>query len=121
MGRYVLPLTAAGCALSVPGMTSGLQRAAAFRRLVPAMLITLMSIHALSVVWFLFRNCYGLKPYPRRLPSAPLPEGLASWSPPPGQLAVLAITALALACGVVAASKLMEDPLPLDTPTETDL
>jgi hypothetical protein len=120
MGRYLLPVTAAGCALAVPGMASGLQRASALRRLIPTMLIALMSIHTLSVVWFLWRNCYGLKPYPRRLPSAPLPVGAASWSPPPGQLALLAMTALALACGVLATQRLRTDSPQTDTPTETD-
>jgi len=101
-GRYLLPVTAAVWVLAVPGLTNGLERLAALRRLVPWMLVVLMAVNALSVVWFLFRNVYGFKTLGRRVPEAPLPLGAPSWTPPLGQGVVLGLVALALACGVVA-------------------
>ena len=101
-GRYLIPVTAAVCVLAVPGLTTGLERLSALRGLVPWALVALMAVNALSVVWFMFRNVYGVKAGPRRLPSAPGPVGTPSWTPPLGQGVVLALVALALACGVAA-------------------
>jgi Predicted membrane protein (DUF2142). len=109
-GRYLLPVTAAVCVLAVPGLIAGLERLSALRSLVPWMLVLLMAVNALSVVWFLFRNVYGVRPGPRRLPSAPLPGGTPSWTPPFGQGVVLALVALALACGVAAVWALRAGP-----------
>jgi MFS family permease len=101
-GRYLLPVTAAVFVLAVPGLMTGLGRLPALRSLVPWMTVTLMAVNALSVVWFLFRNVYGVRTGPRRLPSAPGPVGTPAWTPPYGQGMVLALVALALACGVAA-------------------
>ena len=109
-GRYLLPVTAAVCVLAVPGLTTGLERLSALRSLVPWMLVALMAVNALSVVWFLFRNVYGVKPGLGRLPAAPGPVGTPSWTPPLGQGVVLALVALALACGVAAVWTLGTDP-----------
>jgi hypothetical protein len=106
-GRYLLPITAAACVFAVPGLTAGLRQMSALRRLVPPMLVILMSVNALSVVWFLLRNAYGVKSWQgRRLPSTPLPVGRPSWAPPLGQGLVLTLVVLALACGLVAIWKL---------------
>jgi len=109
-GRYLLPVTAAVWVLAVPGLTSGLERLSALRSLVPWMLVVMMAVNALSVVWFLFRNAYGVSPWPHRLPSAPLPVGVPSWTPPFGQGVVLALVALALSCGVGAVWALRAGP-----------
>jgi Predicted membrane protein (DUF2142) len=101
-GRYLLPITAAVCVLAVPGLARGLERWTASRRMVPWLLVVLMAVDALSVVWFLFRNAYGVKDWPRRLPSVPFPSGTPTWTPPPGIGVVLALVTLALACGVAA-------------------
>lgn len=101
-GRYLLPITAAVCVLAVPGLVTGLERLSALRRVFPWMLVVLMAVNALSVVWYLFRNVYGVKAAPGRLPSTPWPEGPSSWNPPFGQGVVLALVSLALVCGVVA-------------------
>lgn len=101
-GRYLLAVTAAVCVFAVPGLVKGLEGWTASRRAVPWMLTLLMAVNALSVVWFLFRNVYGVKSFGRRLPAAPLPVGAPAWTPPLGQGVVLALVALALACGVVA-------------------
>jgi len=101
-GRYLLPVTAAVFVLAVPGLVSGLERLSALRNLLPWMTVTLMAVNALSVVWFLFRNVYGVKTGPRRLPSAPGPVGTPAWTPLYGQGVVLALVVLALACGVAA-------------------
>jgi hypothetical protein len=66
------------------------------------MLFVLMAVNALSVVWFLFRNMYGVKGYGLRLPPAPLPVGTPSWTPPLGLGVVLGLVTLAFACGLVA-------------------
>jgi Predicted membrane protein (DUF2142) len=118
-GRYLLPVTAAVCVLAVPGLTSGLERLSALRSLVPWMLVVMMAVNALAVVWFLFRNAYGFRPWPRRLPSAPLPLGVPSWTPPFGQGVVLALVALALACGVAAVWALRDRP-PVRNRQQTD-
>jgi hypothetical protein len=110
-GRYLLPITAAACVFAVPGIATGLRQMSASRRLVPPMLVVLMSINALSVVWFLLRNVYGINLWTRRrLPSNPFPMGEPSWAPPLGQGVVLTLVALALALGLVAVWKLR--PLP---------
>jgi len=101
-GRYLLPITAAIWVLAVPGLVTGFERLAPLRRLVPWMLVALMAVNALSVVWFLFRNAYGVTTWPRRLPSAPLPVGTPTWIPPGGLGVVLALVALALVCGIIA-------------------
>jgi Predicted membrane protein (DUF2142) len=101
-GRYLLPVTAAVCVLAVPGLKTGLERLSALRNLVPWMLVALMGVNAVSVVWFLFRNVYGVRTGPGRLPSAPGPIGTPSWNPPFGQGAVLGLVVLAFASGVVA-------------------
>ena len=109
-GRYLLPVTAAVLVLAVPGLVSGLERLSALRSLLPWMTVTLMAVNALSVVWFLFRNVYGVKTGPRRLPSAPGPVGTPAWTPLYGQGVVLALVALALACGVAAVWALRAGP-----------
>jgi hypothetical protein len=101
-GRYLLPVTAAVCVLAIPGLVSGLERLSALRSLVPWMLVALMAVNALSVAWFLWRNVYGVRPGPRRLPSTPGPVGTPSWIPPLGQGVVLALVTLAFASGVTA-------------------
>lgn len=101
-GRYLLAVTAAVWVFAIPGLAKGLELLAALRRIVPWMMVVLMAVNALSVVWFLFRNVYGVKSFGRRLPAAPLPVGAPAWTPPLGQGVVLALVALALACGVVA-------------------
>jgi Predicted membrane protein (DUF2142) len=101
-GRYLLPLTAALCVLAIPGLMTGLKRLSALQRLVPWIVVVLMAVNALSVVWFLYRNLYGISRLWGNLPSAPLPVGPPSWTPPLGQGVVLGLVALALACGVVA-------------------
>ena len=105
-GRYLLPLTAAVCVFALPGIADGLERLAALRQLVPGMLVVLMAVDALAVVWFLFRNVYGIRNGPHHLPAAPLPVGAPGWTPPFGQGVVLALVTLALACGVGAVWKL---------------
>jgi hypothetical protein len=106
-GRYLLPVTAAVCVFGVPGLMNGLERWAASRRLISWMLVVLMAVNALSVIWFLFRNVYGLTNLDlRRLPSVPLPASTPSWTPPLGSGVVLALVTLALACGIVAVWKL---------------
>lgn len=105
-GRYLLPVTAALCVFAVPGLVDGFERLAPLRRVVPAMMVVLMAVNSLAVVWFLFRNAYGVKGYPARLPSTPLPLGTARWAPPFGVGFVVALVALSLACGVVAVWKL---------------
>jgi len=105
-GRYLLPITAAVCVFAVPGLTNGLERLAALRQIVPWMMILLMGVNALSVVWFLFRNVYGVRTWPNRLPSTPLPGLTPSWTPPHGQGVVLALVALAFVGGVLAVSTL---------------
>lgn len=109
-GRYLLPVTAAVCVLAVPGLMTGLERLPALRSLVPPMVVVLMVVNALSVVWFLFRNVYGVKTRPGRLPSAPGPGGTPTWTPPLGQGIVLSLVALALACGVAALWALRPEP-----------
>lgn len=102
-GRYLLPVTAAACVFAVPGIMNGLERWTASLRMVSWMLVVLMAVNALSVVWFLFRNVYGVMDSARRhLPPAPLPVGTPSWTPPLGQGVVVALATLALACGVAA-------------------
>ena len=100
-GRYLLPVTASVCVLAIPGLVKGLERWTASERMVPWMLAVLMASNAASVLWFLFRNAYGVKASPGRLPPAPLPLGTPSWTPPLGQGAVLLLVTLALTCGVV--------------------
>jgi hypothetical protein len=100
-GRYLLPLTASACVLALPGLASGLERLSALQSVVPWMLVVLIVVNALSVVWFLFRNVYGVTAANSRLPSAPLPLGTPSWAPPFGQGTVLALVGLALICGLV--------------------
>lgn len=112
-GRYFLPVIAAVCVFAIPGLMDGLERLAALRRVVSSMLVALMAVNALSVVWFLFRNVYGVKVWPQRLPPAPLPVGTSSWTPPLGSGVVLGLVALALACGVVAVWTLR--PVPAST------
>jgi hypothetical protein len=109
-GRYLLPVTAAVCVLAVPGLTAGLERLSALRSLVPWMLVSLMAVNAVSVVWFMFRNMYGVKPGLGRLPATPAPVGTPSWTPPLGQGVVLALVALALAAGVAAVWTLGTNP-----------
>jgi hypothetical protein len=109
-GRYLLPITAAVCVLAVPGLVAGLERLASLRRLVPWMMIVLMAVNALSVVWFLFRNMYGVRAGPGRLPATPGPAGPPSWTPPGGLGLVLALVAVALACGLVAVWALRAGP-----------
>ena len=99
-GRYLLPVAAAICVLAVPGLLAGLERLSALRSLVPWMMVALMAVDAVSVAWFLFRNVYGLRISPGRLPSVPRPVGTPSWTPPYGQGVVLALVGLALATGV---------------------
>jgi Predicted membrane protein (DUF2142) len=111
-GRYLLPVTAAVCVFAIPGLMNGLERWAAPRRMVEWMLVVLMGVNALSVVWFLFRNVYGVRDWPGRLPTAPLPGGVPTWAPPLGQGAVLALVTLAFAGGVFAVWALR--PVPLD-------
>jgi Predicted membrane protein (DUF2142) len=103
-GRYLLPITAAVCVFAVPGLTTGLARLSALRPLVAPMMVALVTVNALAVVWFLFRNMYGVRSWEgRRLPSTPLPVGRPSWVPPlGGQGVVLVLVALAFACGVAA-------------------
>jgi hypothetical protein len=119
-GRYLLPVTAAVCVLAVPGLTKGLEKLSALRSLVPWMMVALMAVNALSVVWFLFRNVYGVKTGPGRLPSAPGPVGPPSWTPPLGQGVVLALVALALACGIAAVWTLGTDARVQRTAPTTD-
>jgi Predicted membrane protein (DUF2142) len=102
-GRYLLPVTAAVCVFALPGLKSGLERWKASEAMVCGMLVVLMAVNALSVVWFLFRNEYGVLDLTlRRIPSTPLPVGMAKWIPPLGQSVVLVLVTLALAGGVVA-------------------
>lgn len=102
-GRYLLPVTAAAWVFAVPGLANGFERLGELKRVVPWILGLMMAVNAFSVVWFLFRNVYGVKgTFGRRLPSAPLPIGGAKWIPPLGQGVVLALVVLALACGVAA-------------------
>jgi hypothetical protein len=119
-GRYLLPVTAALCALAVPGLTRGLEKLSALRSLIPWMMGALMVVNAVSVVWFLFRNMYGVKAGPGRLPSAPGPIGTPSWTPPLGQGVVLALVALALACGVAAAWSMRTDAQERNAASGTD-
>jgi hypothetical protein len=122
-GRYLLPVTAAVCVFAVPGLMSGLERWKAPGRMVSGMLAVLMAVNALSVLWFLFRNVYGVMDLSlRRLPPTPLPVGTPSWTPPLGQGVVLGLTAVALACGVVAVWRLHPVPanLPADAATKPD-
>jgi len=105
-GRYLLPLTAAMCVFALPGLMNGFERLAPLRRVVPAMMVVLMAVNSLAVVWFLLRNAYGVKGWPGRLPATPLPLGTPKWVPPFGLGLVVAVVALAFACGVVAAWKL---------------
>jgi len=116
-GRYLLPVTAALCVFAIPGLANGFERLAPLRRVVPAMMVVLMAVNSLAVVWFLLRNAYGVKGYPARLPSTPLPLGTARWVPPFGLGFVVALVALALACGVVAVWKLR--PLAVDEELES--
>jgi hypothetical protein len=106
-GRYFLPVTAAICVFAVPGIAQGLDRWKASRRAVSSALVLLMAVNALSVVWFLFRNAYGVRDWPRRLPSVPFPLGTPAWSPPMGIDVVLVLVTLALACGVFAVWSLL--------------
>jgi Predicted membrane protein (DUF2142) len=102
-GRYLLPVTAAACVFAVPGLMNGLERWRASQRMVSWMLVVLMAVNALSVVWFMLRNVYGVMNLGlRRLPAAPLPVGSPSWIPPLGEGVVVALVTLALACGMVA-------------------
>jgi hypothetical protein len=122
-GRYLLPVTAAVCVLAVPGLMCGLERWTASRRMVSWMLVVLMAVNALSVLWFLFRNVYGVMDLSlRRLPPTPLPVGTPSWTPPLGQGVVFALVTLAFACGVVAVWTLQPVPanLPEDAATRPD-
>lgn len=109
-GRYLMPVTAAIWVLALPGLVTGLERLAPLRRLVPWMLVVLTAVNALSVVWFLFRNAYGVRIGSRRLPDAPLPVGTPAWTPPGGLGVVLALVAVAFACGVVAVFSLRAVP-----------
>ena len=109
-GRYLLPVTAALWVLAIPGLMAGLGRLSASRRLVPWMLVPLLAVNALSVVWFMWRNVYGVKIWRPSLLPAPLPVGPPSWTPPLGQGAVLALVALALGCGFVALWALRPPP-----------
>lgn len=120
-GRYLLPVTVAACVLAVPGLSAGFERLTALRSLVPWMLYVLMSVQALSVVWFLFRNIYGIRTGPGRLPSAPWPVGTPSWSPPLGQGVVLALMAVALVSGVAAAWAFRLLPASAGSAAHTDL
>jgi hypothetical protein len=74
-----------------------------------------MTVNAVSVVWFLFRNVYGLKLGLGRLPSAPgpigVPIGVPSWTPPLGQGVVLVLVSLALVCGVGAVWAFRAEPV----------
>jgi Predicted membrane protein (DUF2142) len=115
-GRYLLPVTAAVSVFAVPGLQDGLERWTASRRLVSWMLGALMAVNALSVVWFLFRNVYGITNLDlRRLPPVPLPAGTSSWPPPLGTGVVVALVTLALACGIAAVWTLQ----PSEAVTET--
>ena len=115
-GRYLLPIAAAVCVFAIPGVKNGFERWTASRRVVPWMLVVLMAVNALSVVWFLFRNMYGVKTWPRRLPVAPLPVGTPGWVPPFGVVPVLALVILALACGVGAVWTLPSARMPQPQP-----
>jgi Predicted membrane protein (DUF2142) len=119
-GRYLLPVTAAVCVLAVPGLTTGLERLSALRGLLPWALVALMAVNALSVVWFMLRNVYGVKPGLGRLPAAPWPVGTPSWTPPLGQGVVMALVVLALACGVAAVWTLGTDPRVRSSAPRTD-
>jgi Predicted membrane protein (DUF2142) len=101
-GRYLLAVTAAGWVFGIPGLAKGLERLTVLKRAVPWMMVVMMAVNALSVVWFLFRNVYGVKSFGLRLPPAPLPVGAPSWIPPLGQGVVLALVALAFSCGLAA-------------------
>jgi hypothetical protein len=101
-GRYLLPVTAAVCVFAIPGIAQGLERWRASERAVSWVLMALMALNALSVIWFLFRNAYGVRDWPARLPSVPFPLAKPVWSPPTGISGVLALVMLALACGVLA-------------------
>ena len=106
-GRYLLPVTAAACVFAVPGIATVLTQFSALRRLVPPMLVTLITVNVLGVVWFLFRNVHGIEPWVRRrLPDNPLPLGASSWTPLLGEGFVLTLAMLALACGIVSVWKL---------------
>lgn len=109
-GRYLLTVTAAVWVLAVPGLSQGLERLAGLRQVVPWMLGVLMSVNALSLVWFLFRNVYGVTVWPRRLPPVPLPSSPPSWAPVIGQGFVLALMAVAFACGCLAVWMLQHLP-----------
>lgn len=109
-GRYLLPVTAAVCVLAVPGLAHGLERLSALRSMVPWMMVALMAVNALSVAWFLFRNAYGVRAAPGRLPSVPGPLGAPTWTPPLGLGVVLGLVTLAFACGVAAAWAFRAEP-----------
>jgi hypothetical protein len=113
-GRYLLPITAALCVFAVPGLVKGFAGWSASRKVVPWMLTMLMAVNALSVVWFLFRNAYGIEGWPRRLDPAPMPSFAPSWTPPPGIGVVLALVTMALTCGVVAVWKLRSEVADVD-------
>ena len=116
-GRYLLPVTAAVCVFALPGLKSGLERWKASEATVSGMLVVLMAVNALAVLWFLFRNVYGvLNLTLRRIPSTPLPVGAATWIPPLGQPVVLVLVTEALACGVAAVWALR--PVSSDMPAE---
>jgi hypothetical protein len=119
-GRYLLPITAAVCVFAVPGLVKGLEEWTASRQAVPWMLTLLMAVNALSVVWFLFRNAYGVKDWPGQSPldPVPIPTRTPSWTPPPGLGVVLALATLALACGVVAVWKFR--PVTADAELKSD-
>jgi len=117
-GRYLLPVTAAVCVFALPGLKSGLERWKASKAMVSGMLVVLMAVNALSVLWFLLRNAYGvLNLTLRRIPSTPLPVGTAKWIPPlGGQPMVVGLVTVAFACGVVAVWALR--PVSSDMPPE---
>ena len=103
-GRYLLPVTAAVCVFALPGLKSGLERWKASEAMVSGMMVVLIAVNALSVLWFVTRNAYGvLNLTYQRIPLTPLPVGTAKWIPPLGGLPlVVGLVTVALAGGVVA-------------------
>jgi hypothetical protein len=105
-GRYVLPVLAAVCVLAVPGLSAGLRRVRVRWTAVPWLVGPLVVVHVVALVWWMWRNVYGVRDWGVvRVPPTPLPVGAETWTPPAGQRAVyllVLLAVLAAAAGLVA-------------------